>query len=311
MRTERPRNMSASIKDRLLPLAKKRHEELELLLTRYAAERFLYRLSCSAHRTGFILKGANLFALWTGDLHRPTRDVDLLGFGDPLIPRLIEIITEVCQVAVQDDGLQFLQKTIEGEAIREEAEYDGVRITLVAMLGTARIPVQIDIGFGDAVTPEPQEVELPVLLDLPPARLLVYPPETVIAEKCEAMVHLGLANSRLKDFYDLWYLSRHFDFQGQWLVKALRATFNRRGTSLPSQIPSALTPAYYSNRDRQTQWRAFIRKSNLATDRAPVLEEIIEDLVLFLTPLLTAAASGAEYDLSWNYQEQSWQPVSS
>ncbi|HZT41367.1 MAG TPA: nucleotidyl transferase AbiEii/AbiGii toxin family protein [Chthonomonadaceae bacterium] len=310
MRTGRPRNMSASIKDRLLPIARKRHEEFELVLTRYASERFLYRLSCSAYRTSFILKGANLFALWTGDLHRITRDLDLLGFGDPLIPRLIEIFTEVCQVTVEDDGLQFLKETIKGEAIREEAEYNGVRITMVAMLGTSRIPVQVDIGFGDDITPAPQEAELPVLLDLPPARLLVYPPETVIAEKCEAMVHLGLANSQLKDFYDLWYLSRHFDFEGQLLVKALKATFKRRGTILPAQIPSALTPDYYSSSDRQSQWRAFIRKSNLIVDRAPALEEIIGDLVPFLTPLLTAASRGAEFDLSWSPQEKSWQPIS-
>jgi predicted nucleotidyltransferase component of viral defense system len=302
--------MSASVNARLLRIAKEQREDFQLVLTRYAVERFLYRLGRSAYHQQFILKGATLFAYWTGKMHRPTRDLDLLGSGDSRVLHLAEIFAEICREAVEDDGLVFLSETIAGSTIRDEEEYSGVRITLVATLGNARIPLQVDIGFGDAITPSSQEIELPTLLNLPPARLHAYPRETVIAEKCEAIVHLGLANSRLKDFYDLWYLATHFDFDGQLLVRALIATLDRRKTDLPSQIPPALTSAYFGMSSRQTQWNAFVRKSNLPTDRILSLEEVVKMLEVFLMPLIAAARSDALFNQDWKHDSLSWNVIS-
>lgn len=309
MRREQPRDLSASVRARLLQIAKERHEEFQLVLTRYAADRFLYRLSRSVHRETYLLKGATLFAYWTGEFHRVTRDLDLLGAGDPQISSIVATLAEVCEEPVEDDGLEFLSETVTGTTIKAEDEYEGVRVTLTAMLGKARIPLQIDIGFGDAVTPAPQEAELPAMLNLPSAHVLAYPRETVIAEKCEALVHLGLGNSRLKDFYDLWYLAAHFDFEGAVLARALAATFNRRQTSLPSQTPAALTPLYYEDAARQAQWRAFLRKSSLPSDSVESLEDTIKVLLVFLMPLFDAIGSHASFDRLWRHEEMVWSPV--
>jgi hypothetical protein len=221
-------NVAASVRQRLLNHAKERHEDFNFVLSRFAAERLLYRLSVSEHAETFVLKGALLFLLWTGHLYRPTRDVDLLGFGDSSIKRLEDIFRDICKAKVADDGLIFAADSVQGASIREDQEYDGVRITLLAFLEKARIPLQIDVGFGDAITPEVQAVEFPLLLaspTLPAPRLNAYPRETVIAEKLEAMVTLGVPNSRMKDFSDLLTLARSFDFEGDVLVRAVRSTF--------------------------------------------------------------------------------------
>ena len=244
--------MAASVNARLLQLARQRKVEFQLVLTLYANERLLYRLSLTTGTQSFVLKGATLFALWTGEAHRPTRDLDLLGHGNPQTSHIVEVFKQICQEQVEDDGLQYLPETVTGAVIKEGEEYEGVRIKLIAKLGGITIPVQIDVGFGDAITPAAQEAEMPTLLAMPAAKLLMYPRETVVAEKCQAMVKLGLANSRVKDFYDLWYLATHFDFDGVLLTEAIAATFQRRETELPSEVPLGLTSAYYGRHEPQS-----------------------------------------------------------
>jgi predicted nucleotidyltransferase component of viral defense system len=226
--TKAPKDIAASVRARLLQLAKTRGEDFQLLLTRYANERLLYRLSKSRHASGFVLKGAALFMLWTEKPHRATRDVDLLGFGDPSPDRIRGVLHDVVETKVDDDGLVFDASSLEIGAIREEQEYGGIRAVLIARLAAAKIRLQIDVGFGDVITPQAIDVDYPALLEFPAPHLRAYPRETVVAEKLEAIVHLGLANSRMKDFYDLMVLSRSFTFEGDVLVRAIRATFERR-----------------------------------------------------------------------------------
>jgi hypothetical protein len=260
-------------------------EDFNFVLLRYGLERLLFRLGQGRHAGTFVLKGAMLFPLWSGSPHRATKDMDLLGSGPPDLARLIEIFREVVGASV-DDGVTFLPATVVGAAIREEAAYDGIRITLEARLGVARIPLQVDIGFGDAVTPAPVETTYPVLLpDMPVPRLRVYPRETVIAEKVEAMVTLGLGNSRMKDFFDIWYLARTFEFDEATLRAAIRATFSRRQRPLPHQMPLALTTTFVDDASKAAQWRAFAGRSR-AVARTSELAEVVDVLASLLKPVL-------------------------
>ena len=233
-----------------------------------------------------------LFPLWSGSPHRATKDMDLLGAGAPDMARLVETFREVAAASV-DDGVAFLPATVEGAATREEAVYDGIRITLEGRLGAARIPLQVDIGFGDAVTPAPVETSYPVLLaDMPVPRLRVYPRETVIAEKVEAMVTLGLGNSRMKDFFDIWYLARTFEFDEATLRAAIRATFSRRQTSLPHEMPIALTTTFVNDASKAAQWRAFAGRSRVV-DRTPSLAGVVDVLASLLESVLIGDDSPA------------------
>jgi len=258
---DRPRNVGASVRQRLLNLAHARGQPMELLLTRYALERLLYRLSVSPHRERFVLKGAMLLATWFDEPHRATRDVDLLGFGDAAEDALLGTFREIMAVEV-DDGVSFDLKGLRIEAIREEVEYGGSRIRTTAALAGARIPITVDIGFGDAVEPGVEDIDLPVLLDMPTPHLRAYPPETVIAEKFHAMVVLGRANSRMKDYYDVWMLTSAFDIEHERLRRAIVATFARRSTVIPAEVPDGLSDAFATDPGKQRQWDAFAR--NLA-----------------------------------------------
>lgn len=300
MSQDKPRDMAASVKARLLQISRTRREEFQSVLSRYAIERLLYRLSCSEYRPRFILKGANVFALWEGFAHRTTRDVDFLGFGVPEIQTTVQAFQAICRQSVQDDGLVFEADSAAGGPIREEEKYKGVRVTLRAMLGKAVIPVQIDVGFGDVVTPGAMEAELPTLLDAPKLRLLTYPRETVVAEKCEALVDLGLGNTRLKDFYDLWHLATRFDFDGSLLCQALSATFERRGTKVFSLPPTGLSADFYEDANRQKQWVAFWQKSGLPLSEAVSLEECLVLLQVFLLPLCMLFSNKAAMKPSGN-----------
>lgn len=232
---------AASIRQRLLNRARAEGGDFQALLTRYVLERFLYRLGESPHRERFVVKGAMLFVLWEGDLHRTTRDLDLLGSGPSAIADVERAVREVLAAEVEDDGVAFDPGTVRGDLIREEQEYEGVRVTAEARVGNARVRLKIDVGFGDTVTPEAEEATFPTLLDAPPPVLRAYPKETVVAEKLQAMVALGILNIRMKDFYDVWHLSRHDAFDGPTLTGAVRATFERRGTPLPGGAPLVLT----------------------------------------------------------------------
>jgi Nucleotidyl transferase AbiEii toxin, Type IV TA system len=276
-------NLSASVRQRLLNLASERKEDFGLVLTRYGLERFLYRLSVSPHRDLFVLKGALLLQVWTGETYRPTRDLDLLGKETPN-QSYQKIFSDVCSQAVEDDGLSFLSETIRVERIRDEEAYEGVRVLLEARLDNVRIPQQIDVGFGDAIVPAPEELEFPTLLGFPAPRLNAYPKESVVAEKFEAIVTLGMANSRMKDFYDLWVLAQRFQFESATLAAAVRATFATRETVLPATLPLAFQTDFYELPSKQTQWRAFLRKSGLNAESS--LEETIRVIREFVIPVV-------------------------
>lgn len=206
MTKNRAKNIAASVRQRLLELARRNGEDFQLVLTRYAIERLLYRLSASSYNDQFVLKGAMLFQLWSGGLHRATRDLDLLGQGPSIPARIAAIFKELCDLDVTEDGLRFLASSVDADVMKPDEEYQGIRVQLDCRLEKARIRVQIDVGFGDAVTPQPSKITFPVALDFPAPVLRAYPKESVVAEKLQAMVVLGIANSRMKDFYDLWYL---------------------------------------------------------------------------------------------------------
>lgn len=291
-----PRNLAASVRARLLNKARASGVDFNLLLTRYALERMLFRLSASGLRSQFLLKGALLFDLWFDEPHRPTHDADLLGFGSSEIPHLEQVFREVSQMACED-GIVFLADTVKAAEIRKEANYAGVRLTLVGLLDGARCPVQIDVGFGDSVVPGPEEAEYPAILDdMPKAQLRVYPRETVVAEKLEAMASLGMLNTRLKDYFDLWVLARHSDFDGSVLGRAIAATFERRGTALPTGLPLGLSDEFASDTQKTRQWQAFLRKNDL---QALPLAEVIAALRLFLQPVLAALAAGEPFRSQW------------
>jgi predicted nucleotidyltransferase component of viral defense system len=275
-----PRNLGASVRARLLNIAKQRNQQFQLLLTRFALERLLYRLSLTAHRDRFVLKGAMLVTTWLDKPHRPTRDVDFLGFVDPSPEAMLSTFREICAVMVED-GTEFDVAALRVDQIREELEYGGLRIRTIATVGGARANVVIDVGFGDAVEPGIEEMELPVLLDLPAPRLKGYARETVIAEKFQAMVMLGRANSRMKDYYDIWVLSRAHEFADDRLARAIAATFARRQTEIPVDPPDALTVAFAGDPVKLRQWDAFA--IDIATQPSS-LAHVIDDLIAFLMP---------------------------
>ncbi len=225
------RNTAASVRARLLIRARETQQDFNLVLIRYALERLLYRLSVSPHADQFLLKGALLFDLWFDIPHRPTRDADFPGFGSAELPHLEAVFKDVCAMET-DDGVTFRPDTVHATEIRKEANYAGVRVTLLGLIDGARCQIQVDIGFGDAVTPGPEDVRYPVMLsEFAAPKLRVYPRYTVVAEKLEALASLGIANSRMKDYFDLWILSRHTGFDGDTLRRAIRATFDRRKTT--------------------------------------------------------------------------------
>jgi predicted nucleotidyltransferase component of viral defense system len=273
---DRPRNVGASVRQRLLNLAHARGQPMELLLTRYALERLLHRLSLSPHRERFVLKGAMLLANWFDEPHRATRDVDLLGFGDATADALLDTFREIMAIEV-DDGVIFDLKGLRIEAIREEVEYGGSRLRSTAALAGARIPITVDIGFGDAVEPGIDDIDLPVLLDMPSPRLRAYPPETVIAEKLHAMVVLGMANSRMKDYYDVWMLTGTFDIDPERLRRAITATFSRRTTAIPAEVPDGLSDAFATDAGKQRQWDAFVRNLSSATPEFSLMVGEVRD----------------------------------
>lgn len=291
-------NVAASVRQKLLNRSREQKEDFQLILTRYALERLLYRLSQSRHVDEFVLKGAFMFLIWTDAPYRPTRDVDLLGLGNRSTERLIGVFKTICDENY-DDGLIFETEFLSAEEIREQQEYNGIRLTLVARLEPAEIPIQIDVGFGDVVTPSPKHADFPTILDMPPPSLRVYSKESVISEKYEAMVRLGIANSRMKDFYDIWVLSRDFDFEGLMLARAIKATFSTRQTALPGNTPVAFSRDFSGNQAKQAQWKAFTSRSRLKT-QTDTLESIIANIYSFLVPPTEALLKKKPFTLNWS-----------
>lgn len=280
-----PRNISASVRQRLLNLSKERGEEFQSVLTRFALERLLYRLSQSPHNDSLVLKGAFLFVVWGEQIARPTKDLDFLAFGEPEVERFEAIVKELCLAEFPSDGVQFNPDSVRGAPIREAALYDGIRIHMVAMLGTARIPLQIDIGFGDAIEPPPTEITYPTMLDFPNPKIRGYRRELAIAEKFEAMVSKGAATSRLKDYYDIWILSSNFEFDRSEVVSAVTATFQRRETILPVGTPPSLGEEFISNPDRVRQWNALMRRFH-PQGSSPTLADAASAIRSFLLPIV-------------------------
>jgi hypothetical protein len=294
---------AASVLARLLNRSRSTGENYNLLLSRFVIERLLFRLSVSPHASSFVLKGALLFALWYDTPHRPTKDADLLGFGADDADTLRATFSAVCAIDA-DDGVRYDTQGMKLAPIREDNVYGGMRLSLLAFVGSARLPVQVDIGFGDAITPAPEFVTYPTLLDgMDAPRLRAYPVYTVIAEKFHAMVELGINNSRMKDFFDLAVIARTSALDGSILVEALRATFARRGTTLPASTPIALTPEFAADPAKARQWAAFANKAQL---QAQDLIEVIALLDVLLTQPVGAAASDEAFDSKWNPTARRW-----
>lgn len=304
MTSKHKRNLPASIRQRLLNLSKERGEDFNLVLTWYAVERLLYRLSQSEYADQFILKGAMLFTVWTRYSYRPTKDLDLLGFGDSSPEQLTHLFRQVCSMDVVPDGLTFDAESIQIAEIREDQEYQGKRIQVMARMENARIDMQIDVGFGDVVTPSPKKIEYPTLLELPAPRIRAYPQETFIAEKLQALVALGMANSRMKDFYDLWQMASQFAFDGPNLAQAIGATFERRKTRIPTEMPAALCDEFASDPDKAKQWKAFLHKSKLEGTNIS-LGQVVTDLRKFLIPPMSALIGDGKFVQSW--KKGSWE----
>jgi predicted nucleotidyltransferase component of viral defense system len=294
------KNIGASIRDRLRNEAKRLGNDFNLILERYALERVLYRLSCSEYKSRFILKGGMLLSIWATDSYRSTRDADFLSYGDSEPTGLAEIFRKICQIDVeQHDGLTFDLSGKIHSKIKEDHEYEGIRLKFKAFLDSIEIGLQFDIGFGDHVTPEPEIIEYPVLLDLPKPILCVYPKETVVAEKFEVMVKLGLLNSRMKDYYDLYYLSSNFSFDGEILAEAIKNTFVRRKTEIPATLPEGLSDKFAQDSAKLQQWKAFLNRTRLKAEKK-ALGEIIEALNLFLMPPTQAISTSKSFTNYWN-----------
>ena len=306
MTGEPTRNMAASVRHRLLNISREQREDFQLILIRFALERLIFRVSQSEYRDQFVLKGAMLFQIWSRESHRPTRDVDFLGQGEHSESRCREIFETLCSID-GDDGLVFDATSIQVATMKEEEKYQGIRIKLNAFLASARIPIQVDIGLGDAITPGPVEIDYPTILDFSAPRIKSYPRETVVAEKFQAMVMLGIANSRMKDFFDIWILSRQFDFEGTSLCRAIHATFNRRETGLTAATPLALSKEFSEDSQKRTQWNAFIKKVALQVDGRS-FHTILDELRDFLMPPTLAIRNGSEFNLNWP-PTGPWQPA--
>ena len=283
--TEEKKNLPASVAARLLTLAKRTGDDYQNLLTTFCFERFLHRLGVSVARERFVLKGAMLLRVWSDRPYRATRDLDLLRTGDASFDAIRDDIRAIVATPVEADAVVFEPDGIRVEAIRAEDEYAGVRVKLPARSGTARLTLQIDMGVGDSVWPEPGRCAYPVLLDFPAPEILAYPREAVVAEKLEAMIVLGDRNSRIKDFFDLHHLASRFEFDRETLAEAVRRTFERRQMPVPTVTPIGLTSAFWENPSRPAQLRAFARRAGLAVPEVPG-GEFADLLGAFLLPIL-------------------------
>ncbi len=297
MSRKAPQDIAASIRQKLYNKAKEINRPFHEVLQYFCMERFLYRLSRSAYKDRFIVKGALMLSTWVAVESRPTMDIDFLGRIDNSVEGIESVIREICGLEAEPDGVTFDLSSIRGGRIKEDADYEGVRTRFAAFLGNARVVIQIDIGFGDIIVPGPVEMEYPVILNLPRPHLKGYTRESTIAEKFQAMVALGIVNSRMKDFFDIWLLSRQFDFDGKTLADALKKTFEHRGTAIQDE-PVALTEAFSMDSSKQIQWRAFIRKGRF--ENVPhELGEVVSQIASFLAPVSRALLTGGAFDKKW------------
>jgi predicted nucleotidyltransferase component of viral defense system len=290
------RDLGASVRQRLLNQSRAQGRPFQELLQYFAMERFLYRLAKSPFADRFVLKGALLLTAWRAPLSRPTMDIDLAGRTSNELEHVRSLIGEVCGCASEPDGIEFDAASMEVSRIKEHADYEGVRVRFNATLARARIPMQIDIGFGDVIVPQPTEVEYPALLEFPPPILMAYRKETVVAEKLEALTALGLLNSRIKDYYDIALLARLYPFDGNLLAEAIRSTFRHRGTVI-EEFPVGLTAAFSSDPAKAVQWRAFVRRSRFDSESG--LDELVAQVRNFASAPLSATARNGSFRSQW------------
>ena len=306
MKDKSPKDPAASIRARLLNHTREHDDNFQRILTRYAIERLLFRLGQTEASEQYVLKGAMLFITWPEHVLRPTGDLDLLGHGDPNPAAIAALFTRICQAEVPEDGIFFDPSTLSVEPVREADGYQGVRLRLKGSLARAIIPVQVDIGFGDHVYPAPERHVFPSLLpDMPPPRLLMYPPETVVAEKFEAMIRFGEGNGRIKDFHDIWITTRTFPFELPELVEAVGGTLRRRGTEIPTGIPVGLTAAFAAIAAEKGLWTGFLRRTPPAAD-PPAFPELQEELRRFFGPVIDALDMPETATGRWDPDGATW-----
>lgn len=299
MTSQNPKDLVASIRQRLLNKARGSGHPFNEILQYYAMERFLYRLSKSPYANSFVLKGALMFNVWRGPLSRPTMDIDLLGRLTNDMESIIAALKRVCTQEVEPDGLIFEPDSVVAERIIEGASYEGIRVRLRGSLGTARVVIQVDIAFGDIIVPFAMTTDYPTILDLPIPLVQGYSKESAIAEKFQIMVKLGILNSRLKDFFDIWLLSRQFDFEGKTLALAIKETFRNRETEIPTE-PVTLMTAFAQDADKQSQWRGF-RRRNLLEDSPENLTDVVDFISTFLGPVTEAIVLGKTFSGIWKH----------
>lgn len=304
MSQENTKNIAASIRQKLLNKSKEQSRPFNEILQYYGLERFLYRISISKYRDKFILKGALLFTVWRQSAIRSTIDIDLLGRVSNEPASIIKLFQGVCDLSVEDDGMRFESSSVIAEPITVDADYKGIRVQLYGYLDTAKIKVQIDIGFSDVITPNPEVFDYPTILDSPVPRLSCYTKETAIAEKLQAMVKLDILNSRMKDIYDIWVLSMRFEFNGAVLLKAISNTFKQRKTEMPSDI-IIFNEQYYNTQEKIAQWKGFL-KTIKASNVPANLNEIIGIIKPFLVPALEHIRQGKEFEKVWNPELREW-----
>jgi len=293
------KNIQASIRARLKNKTKEANRSFSEILQYYGMERFLYRFSCSKYVDKFILKGALMFTVWQIPERRTTLDIDFSARFNNHIASIEKVIRDVCKVSVIPDGLMFDSNTVKAQKIKEGADYEGVRVKFRGFLERARVAMQIDVGFGDIIYPKPKTIDYPVILDLPKPHLKGYTIESVVSEKFESMIKLGLLNSRMKDFYDIWLMMRQFDFNGSKLIEALKKTFDHRKTPLPERKPLFTEEIYDEKSDRQGLWKSFLKKGDIkhAPEKLNITAKTIEG---FLIKPLSAIKSKQNFDKSWN-----------
>lgn len=291
------RNIAASVHQRLLNKSKESTRPFNELFQYYAIERFLYRLSRSSHAEKFVLKGALMLMVWEVRAYRSTMDIDMLGKMKNSTDAITAMVRDVCLQEVDPDGIVFDPKSIRGQIITEDADYEGVRVHFRGSLDTARITIQLDVGFGDVVIPSPELMSYPTILDLPAPQIRAYSKESTIAEKFEAMVRRGIMNSRMKDFWDIRMLSRQFDFDGKTLASAIAETFAARHTAIPAD-PVAFTEAFIQDKTKQSQWKAFLRKNRMVGG-PDTFEEAVAAVSLFLKPVLEGLVNDQSGPVIW------------
>ena len=299
------KNIAKSIRARLLNYAKQQNENFNTVMTQYVLQRLLYRLSISQYADNFLLKGAWLFVVWSNTLHRPTKDIDLLGFGHNDPDELLTIFKSIVSLVVDEpDGVFFVMDSLNAAQIKEDDHYQGVRITGQATLDTAKVPFQVDIGFGDTVTPAAVEAQLPCLLDMAEPQLRVYPVYTVVAEKFQAMVMLGIANSRMKDFYDIWVIAHTMVLDGDILSLAVKMTFEKRKTAVSTASLYVFSDEFKQDKAKQTQWKAFLNKNNLNDETE--FTSIVSEIQRLLEPVYQSIAEQQSFSLQWSPEAFQW-----